>query len=536
MSLVVIENVWLVFTNEEVAKMNASHFVVFCLLLVGTTLYGQPDDFVWPQPGVPADIEPQLHIGPTVPVKEAVQKLLEKPNDAQSHWELAKALFRRGAGNDIIRFWRHASRACQLNSSLLREVEQFTAAEEVVFRRLKKPTEELLEADDTIAVPLSPRKLRFSKTSKMLVERLGKRFSSAPKQRGFSVSSCRNLVKKLFDWHGTTGGMKWQQRIRALEGKCFEHEGTRRIGQVLTEDILPEIRDRVIREDIRLRARKETTTGKSLGAFVLDAKIKVLSSLFNEDITGCVNHLIDLVAKFDSAAAMSMNASPYERAHANRGRHMGLSFLRRQGIPGNFRDTYRGGLETLEALASPEVSPEFAVGQIVDFVVSSHPVVVGSPLLIDLNGNSAPNVLTSLIPDGKFEEANSVSFDLNGDGIVEEIEWIEPEADGLLAVDLDNDGLITSGLELFGTAHGDTDGFYRLATFDIDGNGWVEGAEALGLLIWLDDGDGVCQKSEVTPISKHGIVAISCRPENNCSQVRLTKGQTRCWDWWPDCH
>ena len=515
--------------------MRTSLIAIFCLSVGSAALFAQPDDFQWPEPGVPIDIEPQLHTGPTLPVKEAVQKLLRSPNNADAHWNLAKALFRRGAGNDIIRFWRHASRACELNSSLLKEVEEFAASEEITFRRLKRPTNELLEADDTIALPISPRKIRHSKTSKMLIKSLGKRFSSAPRQRGFSVSSCRDLVKKLFDWHGATGGSKWQQRIRALEGKCFDSESTRRIGQVLTEKILPGIRERVIKDDIQAHVKTETSSGKSIGTFVLDTKMKVLSSLFNEDITGCVTHLIDLVASFDSSAAMSMGSSPYERARSNRGRNMGLAFIPRNGIPGSFRDTYRGGLETLEALANPEVDPDFAVGQIVDFVVSSHPVVVGSPLLIDLDGSSSPSVLTSLIPDGEFEEENSVSFDLNGDGVIEEIEWIEPIADGLLAIDLDGDGLITSGLELFGTAHGDSDGFYRLATFDIDDNGWVEGVEALELLIWVDDGDGICQKPELAPISSYGITAISCRPEANCSQVKLTSGVTKCWDWWPDC-
>ncbi len=511
-----------------------STILLFSLLLT-STLEAQPEDFVWPEPGVAIDIKPQVHEEATLTVKEAVKAVLDKPNDAKAHWELAKALYKRGAGNDLIRFWRHASRACELNSSLLRTVEGFTSREEVKFRRLLRPTKELLEADETINNPLPPKAIRHSKTSRLLIIRLGKRLSSASKQRGFSIATCRKLVEQVFDWHGSTGGSKWQRRFRELEENCFENASAQRVGKVLTKDILPKVRERLLKNKDFGRTRVEINSGKELSTYVLDAKMKLLASLFERDMSGCATQLIDLVATFDSAASLSTGISPYERVVATSGRNQGQMFVLRAGIPAAFRDTYRGGLETLEAMVNPEVPADFAVGQIVDFVVSTAPVVVGSPLLIDLDGDNMAGVLTGVAPDGVFEKDKSVAFDLNGDGKKEMVEWLTPKADGLLCVDLDGDGLINSGIELFGTAHGDMDGFERLQVFDIDQNGWIEGAEAANLSIWVDDGDGLCQEGEVQSLAKANIIAISCQPSGNCSEVKLVTGSAKCWDWWPDC-
>ncbi len=107
---------------------------------------------------------------------------------------------------------------------------------------------------------------------------------------------------------------------------------------------------------------------------------------------------------------------------------------------------------------------------------------------------------------------------------------------GLLAVDLDGDGLISSGRELFGTAFGDLTGFRRLERYDLDGDGWIGGHEAACLSVWVDDGDGRCQTDEVLSLHELGIEAVSYLAEDNRSLVRTSTGYVHCWDWFPELH
>lgn len=99
-------------------------------------------------------------------------------------------------------------------------------------------------------------------------------------------------------------------------------------------------------------------------------------------------------------------------------------------------------------------------------------------------------------------------------------EWTKPwdgnGGDGILAWDVDGDGKITSGKEIFG--HVDVDGTNRFANgyeklahhFDKDGNGVVEGDELAGLKIWEDrNGDGVTQDGELVDLADRGITQLS---------------------------
>ena len=62
-------------------------------------------------------------------------------------------------------------------------------------------------------------------------------------------------------------------------------------------------------------------------------------------------------------------------------------------------------------------------------------------------------------------------FDLDGDGRKEEISTLG-SGSGFLALDLNGDGIINDGNELFGTKSGD--GFADLRKYDKDGNGWID--------------------------------------------------------------
>ena len=99
------------------------------------------------------------------------------------------------------------------------------------------------------------------------------------------------------------------------------------------------------------------------------------------------------------------------------------------------------------------------------------------PLVINLDGNIAE------VSDVK------IKFDLDADGIEDEISRLSSNS-GYLALDLNNDGRIGDGSELFGTASGN--GFKDLAAYDKDGNGWIDEADdvwnRLKILVYNEDG------------------------------------------------
>ena len=114
------------------------------------------------------------------------------------------------------------------------------------------------------------------------------------------------------------------------------------------------------------------------------------------------------------------------------------------------------------------------------------------PLVINLDTNIAQ------VSDQKFY------FDLDCDGKEEEISSLQAGS-GFLALDLNEDGKINDGSELFGTKSGD--GFSDLAKYDADGNGWIDEADPIWdkLLIWTKDENG---KDQLYHLSDLGVGAI----------------------------
>ena len=103
------------------------------------------------------------------------------------------------------------------------------------------------------------------------------------------------------------------------------------------------------------------------------------------------------------------------------------------------------------------------------------------PLAINL-GNTAPSLTTQ-----KF------AFDLDSDGKAEQISFLSGQG-GFLALDKNGDGKINDGSELFGTKSGD--GFYDLAAYDDDGNGWI------------DENDSVFSKLKVFNMNADGTASL----------------------------
>jgi len=81
------------------------------------------------------------------------------------------------------------------------------------------------------------------------------------------------------------------------------------------------------------------------------------------------------------------------------------------------------------------------------------------------------------------------SFDLDTDGIPEQISFVKGDS-GFLALDLNGDGVINDGTELFGPKSGD--GFSELAAYDGDKNNWIDENDSIfsRLRIWTRDAQG----------------------------------------------
>ena len=105
------------------------------------------------------------------------------------------------------------------------------------------------------------------------------------------------------------------------------------------------------------------------------------------------------------------------------------------------------------------------------------------PLVINFDGDVAN------VSDQKFY------FDLDCDGKEDEISTLG-SGSGFLALDINGDGKINDGSELFGTSSGD--GFFDLSKYDTDGNGWIDEADEIfdRLQIWVpsEDGEGTVYK------------------------------------------
>lgn len=91
------------------------------------------------------------------------------------------------------------------------------------------------------------------------------------------------------------------------------------------------------------------------------------------------------------------------------------------------------------------------------------------------------------VPDGLTQAR--FRFDLDADGKEEEIPFVLPGS-ALLALDLNGDGRINDGTELFGPTTGN--GFRELALHDEDGNGWIDENDSVfdRLSLWFKDSEG----------------------------------------------
>ncbi|MCU7806249.1 MAG: hypothetical protein KZQ73_00020 [Candidatus Thiodiazotropha sp. (ex Semelilucina semeliformis)] len=131
------------------------------------------------------------------------------------------------------------------------------------------------------------------------------------------------------------------------------------------------------------------------------------------------------------------------------------------------------------------------------------------PVVLDLDGDGLE---TTAIQDW-----DTVRFDHNNDGIKTATGWVMPD-DGLLVRDINGNGVIDSGRELFGDntllSNGELaqDGFMALSDLDANGDARIDAQDAqfADLKIWQDiNQDGVSQSNELHSLSDLGIESIS---------------------------
>ncbi len=130
-----------------------------------------------------------------------------------------------------------------------------------------------------------------------------------------------------------------------------------------------------------------------------------------------------------------------------------------------------------------------------------------TPLVLDLNADGVHSVGLNA----------GVVFDVNADGIARETGWISPE-DGLLVRDLNGDGQINDGSELFGNGAADGqggktgDGFEALSLLDDNQDGVIDSLDGAfnELRVWQDrDTDGTTDGGELVSLESLGIQSLN---------------------------
>uniref|UniRef100_UPI001652890F calcium-binding protein n=1 Tax=Paenibacillus tengchongensis TaxID=2608684 RepID=UPI001652890F len=143
---------------------------------------------------------------------------------------------------------------------------------------------------------------------------------------------------------------------------------------------------------------------------------------------------------------------------------------------------------------------------------ATDPVPYRDPVILDLDGNG---IEPTAQPLGAY-------FDFNVDGFAEKGQWIAP-GDGLLVRDLNHNGAVDDGRELFGDAtvlkNGGLSQNGVQALLDVDDNGdrRIDAADAVfkELQVWSDlNRDGLAAAEELHSLTELGITALDLTAVN----------------------
>ena len=143
-----------------------------------------------------------------------------------------------------------------------------------------------------------------------------------------------------------------------------------------------------------------------------------------------------------------------------------------------------------------------------------------TPLVLDLNGDG---VRTTALSEG-------VLFDNHHTGTPQRMGWTDGK-DGLLVRDINHDGRINNGSELFGsgtdTATGKAaDGYAALAQHDANADGVIDAQDAIfkELQVWVDaNRDGATDACELQSLAELGIASLDLQAQ---AGTHLDNGNT----------
>lgn len=140
-----------------------------------------------------------------------------------------------------------------------------------------------------------------------------------------------------------------------------------------------------------------------------------------------------------------------------------------------------------------------------------------TPLIVDLSGKRRIRLADA-----------PRRFDIDGDGQTERIDWLDGDS-GFIALDINNNGRIDSGRELFGSATVDQldfklykQGFAALAAYDVDKNGVIDAHDPVyaKLLVWRDrNSNARTDAGELRPLMFHNIVSLNVANARETSEA-----------------
>jgi hypothetical protein len=131
----------------------------------------------------------------------------------------------------------------------------------------------------------------------------------------------------------------------------------------------------------------------------------------------------------------------------------------------------------------------------------------GDPIVLDLDGNGVELV-------GRDAGAR---FDVTGDGTTDATGWMG-SGEGLLALDVDGDGVINGLSEVFSESFGGgySDALTALKSLDSNADGVIDASDDRfdEIIVWRDgDSDGVSGAGEMSSLSDHAIAKIDLSAE-----------------------
>ncbi|EKF57692.1 hemolysin-type calcium-binding protein, partial [Agrobacterium albertimagni AOL15] len=145
-------------------------------------------------------------------------------------------------------------------------------------------------------------------------------------------------------------------------------------------------------------------------------------------------------------------------------------------------------------------------------LTASNFVAAADPIILDLDKNGFD--LSSI--------GAGVMFDINADGHKDQMGWTSK--DGILALDLDGNGLIDNGSEIFTPDFNGgqfASGVAALASLDTNGDGKIDASDDAfsKLKIWVDaNNNGISDEGELSSLFDNGVTSISLTTDNTGGQ------------------